>query len=119
MDNTGDNTVEMEMEGEGEMDLKRKRISFAPEVDGSKNKYRKSTTNRRFDGIDPETGSVKVNTRKVPVGSINEETGRYTGAFRGLNVVNPWGGGKRRKGIKTRNKKRKQKNKTKSRRSRR
>ena len=64
------------MEMEGEKKLKRK-IRFAEEVDGSKNKYRKSTTNRRFDGIDPETGSVKVNTRRVPVGSINEETGIY------------------------------------------
>ncbi len=114
MDNTVDNTVEME----GEMDLKRKRISFAPEVDGSKNKYRKSTTNRRFDGIDPETGSVKVNTRRVPTGSYNKETGTYTGAFRGLKVVNPWGGGKKRRGRKTL-KKTKPKNKTKSRRSRR
>lgn len=110
-----DNTVE------GEIDLKRK-IRFAEEVDGSKNKYRKSTTNRRFDGIDPETGSVKVNTRKVPVGSYNKETGMYTGAFRGLKVVNPWGGGKRRrkgrKTLKMRNKNNKNKNKAKSRRSR-
>ena len=104
----------MDSKTEEKIDLKRKRISFAPEVDGSKNKYRKSTTNRRFDGINPETGSVKINTRRVPVGSINEETGMYTGSFRGLNVVNPWDGGKRRRGIKT--KKRKTKNKAKSRR---
>lgn len=107
-----DNKMDSKMEEK--IDLKRKRISFAPEVDGSKNKYRKSTTNRRFDGINPETGSVKINTRRVPVGSINEETGMYTGSFRGLNVVNPWDGGKRRKGRKT--KKRKTKNKAKSRR---
>jgi hypothetical protein len=113
----------MDNKVEGEIDLKRK-IRFAEEVDGSKNKYRKSTTNRRFDGIDPETGSVKVNTRKVPVGSYNEKTGRYTGDFRGLKVVNPWGGGKRRrKGRKTlknnkNNKNNKNKNKAKSRRSR-
>jgi hypothetical protein len=102
------------MEGENEI-IKRK-IRFAEEVDGSQNKYRKSTTNRRFDGIDPETGSVKVNTKRVPVGSINEETGMYTGAFRGLNVVNPWDGGKRRRGRKTlkmRNRKTKSKNKNK------
>jgi len=86
---------------EQENGIMNRTIRFAEEVDGSKNKYRRSTTNRKFDGIDQETGSVKINTKRVPVGSINKETGMYTGAFRGLNVVNPWDGGKRRRGRKT------------------
>jgi hypothetical protein len=63
---------------------KRKAVSFTdktydPEISKS------STTNHGYLGVIP---------KKVPSGSQRED-GRFTGSFRGLNVVNPWGGGRK------------------------
>jgi hypothetical protein len=57
--------------------------------------YPKTETSKT--GISNTTGEVlHYGRRKTPLGSINSE-GKYTGDFRGLGVVNPWGGKTRRR----------------------
>lgn len=73
------------------------------------NAYHKSTT-----APNPGVNSYGVaypsannkSGKKVPYGTMVPSTGMYTKNFRGLNVINPWNGGKR-----TRNRNRKTINK--------
>jgi hypothetical protein len=60
---------------------KRKGVSFTRETH-SPEISKASTTNYGYLSVIPE---------KVPSGSQRED-GTFTGSFRGLNVINPWGG---------------------------
>lgn len=82
---------------------------------GTSNKYNKSTTVKnppvddkgRAYPYHPDTRRTGKNA--IPYGSYNRETGQFTGDFRGLGTVNPWGG---KKSKKNRKKRRKQKRRT-------
>ena len=58
--------------------------------------------------VDPGTRNKQTWQLRVPIGSQNPD-GRYTGDFRGLGVVNPWGGRRSRKYRKNSGKSRKNK----------
>jgi hypothetical protein len=81
----------------------RRTLTFAESTRDPSNAYAQSTTNRRADGVD-EQGRVntgaKINPQTgkymVPVGSQRPD-GKFTGDFKGLGDVNPWGGKKSRR----------------------
>jgi hypothetical protein len=87
---------------EPEEPRKRKNIKFTEETRDPGNIYRHSTT-RPNPGVN-DAGLVhpgtRINSRTgqlfTPVGSMNE-SGTGTGDFRGLGVINPWGGRKSRR----------------------
>lgn len=72
-------------------------VKFTPNTVEPGNRYSQSTTTPN-PGLN-QYGIINPGTKgnRTPSGSYNPQTGRYTGDFRGLGVVNPWGGKRSRR----------------------
>ena len=68
-------------------------------------------------GLYPNGYVMPPRNGKVPVGSQNPD-GTFNGAFRGIGVVNPWGGYKRKKSKRNRTKTKRSRRTRRTRRSR-